>query len=107
MPTLYNENRFATQISTDHTEDTPDLGVLVTLDPDRLDGLMQGDRVGSQLIFQFYTGEGFDYFVIMLDWEDWGTERCPRFALYRLTRTVGGASYYVLAADVTPEPYYP
>jgi hypothetical protein len=98
--------KFATQISFEHSYDTHDLGVSATLDPDRFDGLKQGDAVGSQRIFQFYTGEGFDHFVIMLDWEDWGDERCPRFALYRATQVQDGR-FYELAADVTTEPRYP
>jgi hypothetical protein len=99
--------RFATQISFDHSYHTHDLGVSATLDPNRFDGLKQGDAVGKQRIFQFYTGKNFTRFVIMLDWEDWGDERCPRFALYEAKQIPGGGFLYEIAADVTTEPRYP
>lgn len=36
----------------------------------------------SQTVLQYYHGGNGGFFVCMLDFEDWGSERCPRFAYY-------------------------
>ena len=36
----------------------------------------------KQTVLQYYTGGNGGHFVCMLDFEDWGSEQCPRFAYY-------------------------
>ena len=73
---------------------------------DLVEGLMQGHKVGAQTILQFYTGTGRSYYLAMLDFEDWGSERCPRVAIYKFHSfeytVVGEVNRYVLCADVDP-----
>lgn len=49
---------------------------------------MQGDSLGTYVgtIVQFYTGSN-NHFVCILSFEDWGSERCPRFTWYQRTET--------------------
>ena len=56
------------------------------------DNSMQGSVVSTidpltlaetqQTVLQYYTGNNWGHFVCLLDFEDWGSERCPRFAYY-------------------------
>lgn len=56
------------------------------------DNTMQGSVVSTvnsltlteiqQTVVQFYNGSNGGHFVCMLDFEDWGSEQCPRFAYY-------------------------
>lgn len=97
---------FATQISFDHSINTDDLGVPIVIDVPIV--LKQGDALPSgQRIFQFYTGNHFQKYVILLDWEDWGDERCPRFAAYRLVHHSTLVNRYELCQDVTEHPVFP
>jgi len=48
----------------------------------------QGTHVhpSDGIIVQYYTGTHSSYFVCVLDFEDWGSESCPRFTWYRRAR---------------------
>jgi hypothetical protein len=56
---------------------------------------MQGDDLGHGIgiIIQFYSGSGNDHFVCLLTFEDWGSERCPRFTWYQRDRDAGDGVY--------------
>jgi hypothetical protein len=43
---------------------------------------IQGAKLGSQTLIQFYTGIN-TYFVCLLDFESWIGVNCPRFSYYR------------------------
>ena len=47
----------------------------------------EGTGFGPQIL-QFYCGNNFGHFVCMLDFENWGTESCPRFSYYILDKFV-------------------
>lgn len=64
------------------------------------DSIDFGDHFGS--ILQFYSGNGFKHYVCIVDWEDWGTERCPRFSYYEAYAQDEQNSYYKLCAHVSP-----
>lgn len=36
----------------------------------------------------------------MIDWEDWGEERCARLAIYKLDQTTDMGTYWNLCKDV-------
>lgn len=56
------------------------------------DNTMQGSTVrtidpltlaqSEQTVLQYYTGNNWGHFVCLLDFENWDSENCPRFAYY-------------------------
>lgn len=65
----------------------------------------QGETVGQgQTILQFFTGTN-DFFVVLLDFEDWGSEACPRFAYYKQMKQHDRWNNYKLVAVASKYDY--
>lgn len=88
---------YARLISDNHIADPNQIVPEVLLTPK---DTMQGDKVGDQYIIQYRTGNGFQQYIAMIDWEDWGDERCARLAIYRHDQTTDMWVYWNLCKDV-------
>lgn len=59
----------------------------------------QGDTIDGGIVVQYFSGSGAHY-VALLTFEDWGSERCPRYAVYRRLTDEQHTVVYGLAQDV-------
>lgn len=92
-----NYNR---HVSIDHSKGE-DSGVpeFITIPNDCTAGQVLLNDAGT--IVQWFTGDEFVQYVCVLSFEDWGVEKCPRFAYYRQYRATPYSSDYKLCADVS------
>lgn len=100
-------NPYAIRISDEHSFDTKDPGVpkVIYLSVADHSAPLQGSKMVDtsgveHYVFQYYTGNSFKHYVAMLSWEDWGNERCPRFAVYAFDGWEGDVGIYYLCQDV-------